>query len=391
MTTSTPAQPHDEILPVTALRFVAALYVFLFHIHIRWPLGEAGSAIHQFFSLGAVGMSLFFILSGFVLAYTYSRPGFEIKSYAVGRFTRIYPVYFAAAVVTLPFLFLTVEATGLPFAAKLALYGFLIFTNIFLIQAWFPTTFYHWNNGGSWSISVEAFFYAALPLALFLMRNRSARTLVACLAVFYVASTLPGVAFLAFPNPPPLPTYYAGPVFRIPEFLVGVSVGLLYARGFRLPKPAVSFLLTVAVLGLYLLFGNPAGFAYITLNFVAVPLLTMIILSAASITDGACYRVLTWKPFVSMGRASYSFYAFQAFLISGLIIAHPAIAERIPVTSNGWVVAGASFTILTAISLVSRSLIEVKFRKFLDQRVALQFDKRAVDRTAAGDRPTVAS
>jgi len=62
---------QKEILPLTGLRFVAAFYVFLFHIHIRWPL--AGQPfLKNVLDQGAVGMSLFFVLSGFVLAYRYA-------------------------------------------------------------------------------------------------------------------------------------------------------------------------------------------------------------------------------------------------------------------------------------------------------------------------------
>ena len=51
-----------EVRPLTSLRFVAALYVFVFHIHIRWPV--AGGWMDGLLSSGAVGMSLFFMLSG---------------------------------------------------------------------------------------------------------------------------------------------------------------------------------------------------------------------------------------------------------------------------------------------------------------------------------------
>lgn len=79
---------RDEIRPLTSLRFLAALWVFVFHIELRWPLGlpePFGALIKH----GAIGMSLFFILSGFVLGYTYVEGVKSIRSYAIRRFARI--------------------------------------------------------------------------------------------------------------------------------------------------------------------------------------------------------------------------------------------------------------------------------------------------------------
>jgi hypothetical protein len=54
---------EKEIFPLTGLRFVAAFYVFLFHIHIRWPISSHSFA-KNVLDQGAIGMSLFFMLSG---------------------------------------------------------------------------------------------------------------------------------------------------------------------------------------------------------------------------------------------------------------------------------------------------------------------------------------
>jgi peptidoglycan/LPS O-acetylase OafA/YrhL len=49
------------------LRFFAALYVFIFHIHLRWPLAPESTFLSNLLGQGAIGMSLFFVLSGLVL------------------------------------------------------------------------------------------------------------------------------------------------------------------------------------------------------------------------------------------------------------------------------------------------------------------------------------
>lgn len=145
-----------ELRPVTSLRFLAASYVFLFHIQIRWPLAEQTSAFGRLLGNGAVGMTLFFVLSGFVLAYRFAGGPLDIDRYALGRLFRIYPVYLLAATSTIPWLISSIQNGSS--AGTVGQYVFVVLSNVFLIQAWFPQLFAYWNDGASWSISTECFF-----------------------------------------------------------------------------------------------------------------------------------------------------------------------------------------------------------------------------------------
>ena len=86
---------------LTGLRFLAAFYVFAFHIHIRYPLN-----LPEFFTnllkFGAVGVTLFFVLSGFVLTVSYGQKTELDYHFYVRRFARIYPVYLFSLLSTLP-------------------------------------------------------------------------------------------------------------------------------------------------------------------------------------------------------------------------------------------------------------------------------------------------
>ena len=140
-----------EILPLTSLRFVAAFYVFLFHIHLRWPLVSSASPVAKFFNHGACGMSIFFILSGVVLGYRFTKGVKNYYDYAFNRLTRIYPIYFLAAFLMLPWLFSSMQHYQSHIEIR---YIFIILINLFLLQAWLPQLFTYWNDNGSWSISV---------------------------------------------------------------------------------------------------------------------------------------------------------------------------------------------------------------------------------------------
>ena len=142
-----------EILALTGLRFVAAFYVFIFHMNGRWSI-TSNQFLGNILSQGAIGMSMFFMLSGFVLTYVYGDGKTSYKNYLVNRFSRIYPLYIFAAVISLPwikgFLAPTIDIKQIIL---------LIISNILVVQAWIPQFFNYWNDGGSWSISVEFFCY----------------------------------------------------------------------------------------------------------------------------------------------------------------------------------------------------------------------------------------
>ena len=126
---------------MTGLRGVAALYVFLFHMD-RWPYIHRGF-VSNIIDQGAIGMTIFFVLSGFVLAYQYSAKPVGYRTYAVNRFARIYPIYFLCMVMSVETLR---GLAGWSVTATIARLSTLTVANVFVIQAWFPPFFNLWND-----------------------------------------------------------------------------------------------------------------------------------------------------------------------------------------------------------------------------------------------------
>src|SRR3954470_9302060 len=81
---------------LTGIRFFAAFHVLLLHTTLRY-LGHAPIWVQNIVGSGYVGVSLFFILSGFILTYSYSPDGHadvtRKREFWAARFARIYPVY----------------------------------------------------------------------------------------------------------------------------------------------------------------------------------------------------------------------------------------------------------------------------------------------------------
>ncbi len=147
---------NEEIRALTSVRFIAAFYVFLLHISLFQPIFTT-PWIYNFVSHGTTGISLFFMLSGFILAYRYDGIDLKAAGYYRNRFARIYPIYFLSGLVTLPWMM----SSMWPQHHQPPSVFFVIVANIFLLQAWFNILFNMWNEG-SWSISAEMFFLCDL-------------------------------------------------------------------------------------------------------------------------------------------------------------------------------------------------------------------------------------
>src|SRR3984957_542716 len=103
-TTIDPVHPH--IASLDGLRFIAAASVLFSHGYFYIILFQQNSSVTAynapFVGIANIGMTLFFVLSGFVIHYNYassvSLPG-GIRAFFVARFARLYPLFLLVFVV----------------------------------------------------------------------------------------------------------------------------------------------------------------------------------------------------------------------------------------------------------------------------------------------------
>ena len=283
---------------LTGVRFFAAFYVVLFHTlpflksHFRLNLG-----VEQFLSNGNLAVAFFYLLSGFILAYTYAGKIRNLRDYGRylrARFARIYPVYLLALLLALPFQLKT------SFAAKLAV--------LFMIQAWNPANpglAGVWNYP-AWSLSVEAFFYIIFPVFLVPMSKWSVRTVQLLLLIFLVVSVVlhTPTMVLGVWNGVTYGLRIPLPVLRLPEFLIGVTLGLLFLRSGQRPRFPQSFYLAAA--SAVVVLSLPIGS---WVSIVMIP--TAFMLYELAISEGFPARLLSSRPLVLLGGASYAIYLLQ--------------------------------------------------------------------------------
>jgi len=165
---TTPVGPHAprrQLTALTTLRFFAALWVVVFHF-LDGPLRAAAAPwpVLAFTGFGNVAVPFFFVLSGYVLAYTYTGAELRghLREFYVARLARTYPVYLLALVLYIGVVVLEGKPTS---PDRLA----LVLT-VFGIQSWAPVHSGTWNFP-AWSLSVEFFLYAIFPLMLALLRR----------------------------------------------------------------------------------------------------------------------------------------------------------------------------------------------------------------------------
>jgi peptidoglycan/LPS O-acetylase OafA/YrhL len=141
------------------LRLVAVLGVVLFHYGFRGPTGlektyVALPELAAFARYGFLGVPAFFVISGFVIAY--SAEGRSATEFAVARFARIYPTFVLCMTAT----FLAVLLFGSPeFQASFAQWA----ANLLIVA---PGSRY--VDSAYWSLVVEAIFYAWVALFIWL-------------------------------------------------------------------------------------------------------------------------------------------------------------------------------------------------------------------------------
>lgn len=161
------------------MRAMACLLVFAHHTTQRLDydaLAGGWRVYYRFFNMGAFGVAIFFLLSGFLLARPFwlafdaGTPMPSLATYALRRAARIVPGHYLALAVS-AVLAATVFSTALSGDIVVRFLAGLFFVGEFQSLTLFPVEV----NGPLWSIGMEVASYVLLPLgllALFALRSR---------------------------------------------------------------------------------------------------------------------------------------------------------------------------------------------------------------------------
>ena len=322
MVSPSSVRSRPEIPALTSLRFFAALWVVLFHVR-EMGLWHGGIAPYlATIQLGYLGVSFFFVLSGFILVYVYSGRDTPKGRFWQARFARIYPAYLFSLLLTAPSI-----PQMIPFlrmmhgSPAVAIPSFPL-----LLEAWFPRDVFFWNVV-AWSLSVEAFFYFVFPFVLRSLEDLSTARLELWLGGSWLASlALTGAYVLLRPDGVAhtssadntllwLAVVKFNPLIRLPEFLLGMGTGALFLR--RRPTAASGPVFAGLAL-LVLAIAAQRWLPYPMLHSgLLAPAFALLIYGFAS--EPAWTRPLAAKPLILLGEASYSLYLLHTFPLALMV------------------------------------------------------------------------
>ncbi|HEX8110752.1 MAG TPA: acyltransferase [Kofleriaceae bacterium] len=301
---------------IQVLRAIAALLVI--HGHASGPSG-LGLA----WTDGANGVDLFFVISGFIIAYVAS---LDASQFMTRRLVRIVPIYWTSTLA----LYLLVLAMPRVFHTTSSDPVLLVRSLAFLPTA----SSVHSNDGiphptlsGGWTLNYEMYFYAVFAIALAWSRPRATWLAVALLLALLAAIQLTPL------RESPVAGFYGNPV--ILEFMYGIAafhvVRWVEARRRVVPAPRgePAALVAGVVLGLAVLVFNyelfsmaPRWLTYGILRgarWTTSGLPAFVVVVCAVLLERVHQIRITNRWVILTGDASYVMYLIHAYVVFGVL------------------------------------------------------------------------
>ncbi|MEU8704931.1 acyltransferase [Streptomyces sp. NPDC048565] len=309
---------RPQLPSLTGLRFIAAALVFFFHASLIFismnPFADENVAdgFRWLFSkAGWMGVSFFFVLSGFVLTWS-AKPQDTITGFWRRRLLKVFPNHIATWALAM----LLLAGTAVPLKVWLP--------NLFLLHSWFPDPNVHLSlNAPAWSLCSELLFYLLFP---FLIRPvlRIKEGALWAWAGAMVAGMLAVQLVTDFLAPSSVPAPgtdvtvwqfwfgYNFPPVRMFEFVLGMILArLVLAGAFSRIRILPAALLCVGGYALAMV----VPFLY-GLNLATVVPVALLICAVARADIDARPTVLRGRTMQWLGAVSFGFYLAQQIVLS---------------------------------------------------------------------------
>lgn len=351
------SRPNGTIPDLQILRFVAAALVLISHVQHEALKGkflnlegyQPWSAI--FF---AGGVDIFFVISGFIM-YTislgdYGKPG-AAKYFLLRRLIRIGPPYwiFTTAMIAAAYIFSShVTHSELDIGHIIASYLFLPYNNPYG-QA-YPVLIL------GWTLNYEAYFYVVFAASLLFSRKLGLTLLFAVIGVLAAFGMADAVQTMPF-------RYWSGPI--VFEFLFGIGLAMLRARGTRLPRGGGAALIAVGFGLMWLMEQQGIAGNYWNLRAFWMGIPALLICGGVVLApDGAAEPGWLRRQLVLLGDASYSIYLSHPFALNAVALAWRKIAAP-----NPWLYVWVAIAISIVVGVAVHLLLEKPMTAYLNRRL----------------------
>jgi peptidoglycan/LPS O-acetylase OafA/YrhL len=351
---------QSQIRPLTGLRWIAALFVYLSH-----TIGDNNlpKQLLQFSENGYNGVTIFFVLSGFILTVNYyKRLNLRtLAAYFTARAARILPIYYLVLAFVL-----------LQFHIRNGSIPDWSWKHLLLIQVWDTDVSVSMGlNGPAWSIGVEIFFYVLFPGLLFVFSPMLSNIKRSILLTIFGLSIIV-LFYLIFRDGPAdvldkNSTHrwlYRSPLTRIGDFVYGIGLGGLYlsissARRFVKSAAVATYISMILIFSMMYL-STPRTAISWDLQY-AVPA-GILIVGLAVNERSFVARILGTKVFVQLGEISFAFYLIHKVIPLDIYLMNTEIIGILYYLFN--------LGLLCCISYSLHHLFEKPARKFINTRIS---------------------
>ncbi|SEK24155.1 acyltransferase family protein [Xaviernesmea oryzae] len=342
------------VVQVQYLRALAAFGVIFFHAFGYTTLDVV---LQEKVKIGAAGVDLFFIISGFVMYLSTVDRQIGTAAFYKARLIRVVPLYWLATSLAVAIFVAAPQLTNHPSTWQHILSSYLFVAHPDPSR---PDLFWPIVVPG-WTLNYEMFFYLLFGLSLLLPKRAQIPNL---------AVTIGGlVAIGLIAHPPGIAGFYTHSLLL--EFLLGLLFGALYRKGVRLDGRLCLSLSALALLSLLLL--QPYFSEQSRVIFWGIP--AAMLFCGSVFAKGSPMRL----PIVEyLGAASYSLYLSQFFSLKVF-----EIAARILNLPRGLMFVLVSVTLAIIVGVLVYAFIEVPITRLLKPRARLSLQEKVSPVTSA--------
>jgi peptidoglycan/LPS O-acetylase OafA/YrhL len=315
-------QPANYFPALTGIRAISAYLVFIHHYH-SFPQEVLGQVAFRILKEAHIGVSIFFVLSGFLITYRYFHLEiFSFKKYIINRIARIYPVYF-----TLTLLTFLIN----PDSFKDSYIVLLL--NLTFLRGFFHQYLFSGVAPG-WSLTVEETFYITAPLIFYLIRKHISWVMISPVILLFL-----GYLFVDFFQKVNFHGFISSNSFmllytffgRSFEFFIGIALAMFYSKN---NEPIKGFKYTF--IGVLMIGACMTGMAYfsgetfqygifhpagIFINNVILPLTGVSLLFYGLLKEKTLLSIfLSSSIMVKLGKSSYIFYLIHMGIVSATLM-----------------------------------------------------------------------
>lgn len=351
-------KPAARVRTLDFLRGLAVLAVLSVHASQIIPL--ANPLLNSFFTLGGLGVQLFFLVSAMTMCHMWHVRAGEadpVKKFYIRRFFRIAPLFWVAMLI-----YLLLNGVQPSYWAPNGIGAVQIFLTATFLHGFWPDSINSVVPGG-WSIAVEMTFYAFFPFLIMRFKDNKNWYLYAAIG-FYFANALVFKGWLSNLLALGYPTQsttiiknflYLNFLNQAPVFLVGCYLYFALRENASIAKACwlgAAWLLAAAMLKTLF---NIDG-ALFLLGYLGLALMMYLCVR---------YKISYWL-FEAIGRNSYAIYLFH-FLVLHYVAASLALKTGPFALASGYLL---TVSISYAISVLSDRLLERHILKFAHSHTA---------------------